>query len=76
MTHQSKNSKEKVFIKKWKVWTFSNIDFQWSLKNDHWKMTFFSVCTVIFSLVLKKCHFKMRVCFGLWYQVYEGEEGD
>ena len=31
----SLNLKEKIFIKKWKVWTYSNFNFQWSLKNNH-----------------------------------------
>ena len=30
----SLNPKEKFFIKQWKVWTFSNFNFQESLKND------------------------------------------
>ena len=59
-------------LKKWSFKTvilkcrcILELNFQWSLKNDHQKITFFRVYAIIFSLVLKKCHFDIKVYLSL-----------
>ena len=57
----SLNSKEKVFIKKWKFWKFSNFNFQWSLKKDH----FLAYTLSFFLSPLKNVILKWRCILAL-----------
>ena len=58
-------SKEKIFIKKWKLWTCWNFSFQWSLKNE---TLLVYTLWFIFSTV-KNVILKWRCILAFWLSV-------